>query len=68
MTIAYFGCSPASRHLQTGFLGMYLLFFKYPGTRTSLSAADIFSKQGAQACLHCSGLLQLLTRLDHALL
>lgn len=53
-------------HLQTGFLGLYLFFFKYPGTRTSLSSLDIFSKQGAQACLHCSGLLQLLTWLDHA--
>lgn len=47
---------------------MYLFFFKYPGTCTWLSSVDIFSKQGAQACLHCSGLLQLLSWLDHALL
>lgn len=54
--------------LPTGFHGMYLFFLKYPGTRTLLSSADIFSKQGAWACLHCSGLLQLLTWLDPALL
>lgn len=34
-------------YLGTGFLSIYLFFFKYPGTCTSLSSVDIFSKQGA---------------------